>query len=136
MCCHGLAENDGGLQQRLRHDAGLDIYVLVEEFISAHPVRQMVKAVVYGIKLKLEFAVLSQLVDITTESRDNFGSYKQNAHLQSGAEDGAVREERGTAAHSSISEKDVETAGGNSGTAGWPANERYVEDPLTFHTAE
>ncbi|KAK4955912.1 hypothetical protein LTR10_006851 [Elasticomyces elasticus] len=62
---------------------GLDIFVLVQEFQASHPVRQMIKAVVYSIKLKLEFAVLSQLVDITTESRSNFGSYAKNGHLSS-----------------------------------------------------
>ena len=43
----------------------------------------MIKAVVYNIKLKLEFAVLSQLVDITNESRSNYGSYAKNGHLAS-----------------------------------------------------
>ncbi|KAK4540294.1 hypothetical protein LTR36_009606 [Oleoguttula mirabilis] len=62
---------------------GLDIYVLYQEFAANHPVRQMIKVVVYSIKLKLEFAVLSQLVDITTESRSNFGSYEKNGHLSS-----------------------------------------------------
>ena len=50
----------------------------------------MIKAVVYSVKLKLEFAVLSQLVDITTESRSNYGSYVKNGHLASMPEEVSV----------------------------------------------
>ncbi|KAK5700142.1 hypothetical protein LTR17_023176 [Elasticomyces elasticus] len=73
---------------------GLDIFVLVQEFQASHPVRQMIKAVVYSIKLKLEFAVLSQLVDITTESRSNFGSYAKNGHLASAQDNDLPRIDR------------------------------------------
>ncbi|KAK3658781.1 hypothetical protein LTR56_001652 [Elasticomyces elasticus] len=50
---------------------GLDIFVLVEEFAALHAVKQAVKAMTYAIKLKLEFAVLGRLVEITNGGRAN-----------------------------------------------------------------
>ncbi|KAK4953909.1 hypothetical protein LTR10_008513 [Elasticomyces elasticus] len=50
---------------------GLDIFVLVEEFAALHAVKQAVKAMTYAIKLKLEFAVLGRLVEVTNGGRAN-----------------------------------------------------------------
>ncbi|KAK3074815.1 hypothetical protein LTR53_002410 [Teratosphaeriaceae sp. CCFEE 6253] len=44
----------------------LDVFVLAEEFAGLHAVKQSVKAMVYSIKLKLEFAVLGRLVESTS----------------------------------------------------------------------
>ncbi|KAK4549331.1 hypothetical protein LTR36_006328 [Oleoguttula mirabilis] len=43
----------------------LDIALLVVEYQNRHVIEQALKAAVYGIKLKLEFAILSKLVGIT-----------------------------------------------------------------------
>lgn len=48
----------------------LDIALLVVEYQDRHVIEQALKAAVYGIKLKLEFAILSKLVGIT-QSRDS-----------------------------------------------------------------
>ncbi|KAK3639190.1 hypothetical protein LTR56_008781 [Elasticomyces elasticus] len=72
---------------------GLDIFVLVEEFaalvspiwrhpasdtadvllLQQHAVKQAVKAMTYAIKLKLEFAVLGRLVEVTNGGSANTG---------------------------------------------------------------
>ncbi len=60
----------------------LDIALLVVEYQNRHVLEQAVKAVVYSIKLKLEFAVLSKLVTISQRqaqlSGDTFATLNDN----------------------------------------------------------
>ncbi|EMC96996.1 hypothetical protein BAUCODRAFT_69323 [Baudoinia panamericana UAMH 10762] len=50
----------------------LDVYLLVDEYTALQAIKQAVKAMVYSIKLKLEFATLNKLIDVT-ESRSTVG---------------------------------------------------------------
>ena len=49
----------------------MDIALLVVEFQDRHTIEQAIKEVVYSVKLKLEFAILSKLVSITQRNDDN-----------------------------------------------------------------
>jgi len=49
-----------------------DIALLVVEYQNRHVIEQALKAAVYGIKLKLEFAILSKLVGITRHDQSTF----------------------------------------------------------------
>lgn len=55
----------------------MDLALLVVEYQNRHVIEQAVKQVVYSIKLKLEFAILSKLVNITqTGRRDSHGLFE------------------------------------------------------------
>jgi hypothetical protein len=49
----------------------MDIALLVVEYQDRHVIEQALKAVVYSVKLKLEFAILSKLVGIARNSEDD-----------------------------------------------------------------
>ncbi|KAK4565828.1 hypothetical protein LTR86_003677 [Recurvomyces mirabilis] len=49
----------------------LDIFILVEEYTALHATKQATKALMYSIKLKLEFAVLGRLVEVTGHRDSN-----------------------------------------------------------------
>lgn len=72
----------------------MDIALLVVEYQNRHVIEQCIKQVVYSVKLKLEFAILSKLVDIShrsestatfdaTATLDTHGGDKQNmSHVE------------------------------------------------------
>ena len=49
----------------------MDIALLIVEYQDRHVIEQALKAVVYSVKLKLEFAILSKLVSIAKKSDDD-----------------------------------------------------------------
>lgn len=49
----------------------MDIALLVVEYQDRHVIEQALKAAIYSVKLKLEFAILSKLVGITRTSNDD-----------------------------------------------------------------
>ena len=61
---------------------GLDIALLSVEYIDLYQIEITLKGMVYSIKLKLEFAVLSKLVKIITK--------RQESRMHTSEEDGAV----------------------------------------------
>jgi hypothetical protein len=69
----------------------MDTALLVVEFQDRHVIEQALKAVIYSVKLKLEFAVLSKLVGLTKHSRSADGCnttlnvYEHNDFLDTSA---------------------------------------------------
>lgn len=66
----------------------MDIALLVVEYQNRHVIEQCIKQVVYSVKLKLEFAILSKLVDISHRSEstatfDALGTLDQSGEKQS-----------------------------------------------------
>ena len=57
----------------------MDVALLIVEYQDRHAIEQAVKQVVYSVKLKLEFAILSKLVHITQSGRrDSHGFFEDS----------------------------------------------------------
>ena len=63
----------------------MDVGLLAVEYSNLYDIEATLKAMVYSIKLKLEFAVLNQLMTLANSSVNNH----QNLHVEDGAEKGA-----------------------------------------------
>ena len=59
---------------------GMDVCLLVMEYSNIYEIEATLKAMVYSIKLKLEFAVLNQLMTLANSSVNNH----QNLHIEDG----------------------------------------------------
>lgn len=62
---------------------GMDVCLLAMEYSNIYEIEATLKAMVYSIKLKLEFAVLNQLMTLANSSVNNH----QNLHIDDGSEE-------------------------------------------------
>jgi hypothetical protein len=60
----------------------LDVSLLALEYANYFMIQGIYKAAVYGIKLRLEFSILNQLVDIAKGHKDDFGSNLHSVYCQ------------------------------------------------------
>ncbi|GJN80070.1 integral membrane protein [Purpureocillium lilacinum] len=68
----------------------LDIPILVLEYANLYVYQTAYKALVYSIKLKLEFRILNQLIEVTKNRDHNSGSHRLNSHRGVGTKDAAA----------------------------------------------
>lgn len=80
----------------------MDVALLVIEYQDRHVFQQGLKGVVYSVKLKMEFAILSKLVALTTRNGSSIegtftGAFEDyNATISPGADPGSIERDRPT----------------------------------------
>ncbi|KAK5124922.1 hypothetical protein LTR85_001112 [Meristemomyces frigidus] len=75
-----------------------DIALLVVEYQDRHVIEQALKAAVYGIKLKLEFAILSKLIGLTKAKDSTYlAAFEEYDHLSSNDKSTSSHDEHSTA---------------------------------------
>jgi hypothetical protein len=60
----------------------LDVTILALEYAGLYDIQTAYKALVYSVKLKLEFSILNRLVELTQSSRSNGSDYAGREHQQ------------------------------------------------------